>query len=101
VIHKSTYERDISTADSHLAAGPLSSEKRNHTRHGKAILVIAKQPYQSAVKRVWHTYDSQDQILASDFRYKQLKRFDLFPLGSEAVGCISSSLGFAVYGFGV
>jgi len=35
---------------------------------------------------VWHIQDSQGQIMALDVRQKPVKRFELFPFSSEALG---------------
>ena len=37
-----------------------------------------------AAERIWHTYDSQGQIMALPFRSKASQRLKLFPLRSEA-----------------
>ena len=40
----------------------------------------------TAVEKIWHTYDSQGQILALAFMYRSLKPFKMFPLRSNVEG---------------
>ena len=49
---------------------------------GTALTV---QGFGAAVERIWHIYDSQDQMLALAFSYKYLKYSKFFTLPSEAV----------------
>jgi len=48
---------------------------------------------ENAVKRIWHIYGSQGQMLALAFRKNSLKRTKLFPKKIETYQVVSSSIG--------
>ena len=46
----------------------------------------------AAVERIWHTKNSQSQVLALTFREKYFKPLKMFPLRSEAEGHVSERI---------